>query len=558
MVATLLSLKLRLTVAELKRSTGRLVVWIIMAVYALFMVALALIGLGAASLAIRGHEAVAGTLTVIVGSVVVLGWILLPLLFFGSDQTLDPARFTPFPLTGRQLAPGLVLAGVLGLPGFFTAVLSLGSALPWLRTPVVLLVGLLGGALGWLMTQLGARTATTALASTLSSRKARDLTGVIGLIAILALSMAGWGISVASSFFSTDSANLSRVLAVSGHIAEVLGWTPLGAPWALAGDAGQGKWGLLVCHLVATAVYLILGMWLYARVLTKALLTPVHTGSVSNVAKGDAISRALGWPWARGPMRSVAAIMARCLRYWRRDPRYLGSIPASLFIVIIFTVMGLTMNALPSSDGTQAPAFLTTGMVAFGLGFMALLLGYVLSADVASDATAWWIHLASGVKGWQDRVGRAFGEATWAVPLIVVVGIVVPIIAHGPGRIPTALGAMLTLYLAGTGVSGVASALVIYPVALPGESPMRMKTGMMGSQMLSQFACMAASGLLALPVCVWAIFARGWQGWLVLVVGLVWGGAVAVAGVILGGRVMDSRGPAILASLMKNDSRERA
>ena len=555
MVATVLSLKLHLTVAELKRSVARLILWIFLALYALGVVAMILMGLAAASLVVPGNEALIGAITIIVGSLVVAGWSLLPLLFFGFDQTLDPARFTQFPLTGRQLAPALVLAGVVGLPGFITAVVCLGSALTWMRTPLVAVVALLGGVLGFLMTQVGCRALSTTLSGTLSSRKARDLTGVIGLVVILLLSMSGYVISMAGALFSTDPGRLSQVLAASGRVSQVLSWTPLGAPWALVGDAAQGQWALLVAHLVLTLAYLGLGLWLYAAVLGKALITPPHAGSVGVVAKGDTIARAANWTWAVGRLRPVAAIMARCLRYWRRDPRYLGQIPAVLMMPILFTIIGQTM---PRGNVPDAlPPIFAVIMIGFGLGFMALMAGYTLSADVASDSTAWWVHLATGVAGWQDRLGRVLAQLVWAGPLIVIVGVAVPWATGHLPRVPAVLGAMTALYLPALGVSSLFSALIIYPVALPGESPLKMRTGMMGSQMLSQMGCLTVSGLLGLPIAIWAIFATGWQGWLVLLIALVWGFGLLALGIHLGGKTMDARGPAILATLNKNDSRER-
>ncbi len=557
MVATLLSLKLRLTVAELKRSTARLVIWIILALYALALVGLALVGLAVASLAVRGHEALTASLTVVVGSVVTLGWIVLPLVFFGSDQTLDPARFSQFPLKGSQLAPGLVLAGIVGLPGLFTAVLGLGGALPWLGSPAVFAVGLVGGILGWLTTQLWCRTASAGLSGALSSRKAKDLTGLIGLVVVLLLSLGAYGVSMAASFFAADLGRWQRFLSVVTDAGAVLSWTPLGAPWALVGDAGQGQWLLFAGHLIVTCGYLAVGAWAFSAILSKALVTPAHVQESASVTKGDAVAKAATWFWATGRLTPVAAITARCLRYWRRDPRYLGQIPAVLLIPVLFTVMGWAFGS-PSLMGDQPmPAVLSSGFVAFGLGFAAVMAGYALSADVASDATAWWIHLASGVKGWQDRLGRVLAELVWAVPLVVVVSVVMLWVTGHPDRIPAAIGAAFALYLAGLAVASVFSALIIYPMPLPGESPLRMRSAMLGSQMLSQFGCMVASGLLGLPVGVWALFSHGWQDWLVLAVGLVWGVGLLVVGVVVGGKVMDARGPAILLSLRKNDSRER-
>jgi ABC-2 type transport system permease protein len=338
----------------------------------------------------------------------------------------------------------------------------------------------------------------------------------------------------------------------------VLAWTPFGAPWALAIDAALGQWGLMFGHLAVTVLYLVSGLWLYARVLDKALVTPARGGS-STLSKHDSIARAGNWIWAQGTLVPVAAITSRCLRYWRRDPRYLGQIPAVFLILILFTVMGITLPMLPSDgDGEAFVSIISTGMIGFGLGFTALMAGYVLVADVASDASAWWIHLTSGIKGWQDRLGRTIALCVWAVPVLLLAGILVPVIFSGTERIPAVLGAMFALYLTGAAASAVFSALIIYPVALPGESPLKMKTGMMGSQMLSQFGCMTVGGLLGLPIAIWAIFATGWVAWLVLVIGLVWGGGVLGAGIFLGGRILDSRGPAILQILKKNDTRERS
>ena len=557
MVATLLSLKFRLTIAELKRSVARLILWILLGLYALSIVGLVLVGLGFASTVISGHEGLATSLTIVIGSILVIGWTFLPLVFFGSDQTLDPARFVQFPLTGRKLAPGLVLSGVVGLPGFFTALICVGSALPWLNSPLVLVIGVAGGILGFLMTQIGCRLATTLLSGTLSSRKGRDLTGVIGLIVILVMSMGLYAISLLAQYMSTESGRWNQMLAVSKTLGNILAMTPFGAPWALIGDAGQGHWGMFVVHVVLTAVYLGLGMWAYGSVLDKALLATTQVVVTRTVTKGDAIARAANWRWATGKLIPVAAITARAMRYWRRDPRYLGTIPTILIMPILFTLMGRSMPMM-SGDGEAVPAWLITAMVAFGLGFTALLTGFSLSTDVAFDSTAWWIHLASGVKGWQDRLGRVIGEAVWAIPLLLVIGIVVPLVMDASNRIVPVLAAMASLYLSSVGVSSVFSALIIYPVALPGESPLKMKTGMMGSQMLSQMGCLIVSGLVGAPICVWAIFATGWQAWVALLASIVWGLGILTAGVALGGRVMDSRGPAILETLKKNDSAVRA
>ncbi|MDR0488072.1 MAG: hypothetical protein LBG99_01485 [Propionibacteriaceae bacterium] len=558
MVATLLGLKLHLVVADLKRSTARLVIWILFALYALSMIAMILVGLIVASMAITGNEEMASAITIIAGSILVMGWTLLPLIFFGADQTLDPARFAHFPVTGTKLAPGLLLAGAIGLPGLATAVICLGTGLPWWKTPAVLVMGVISGLLGFLLTQIGCRVASTALSGTLSSRKAKDLTGLIGLVVVLVMSMGVYGVSMGINFFALNG-NPAEAMMVARSTATVLAWTPLGAPWAIVGAAGQGYWLMALVYLGLTLVYIVAGVWLYAKILDKALITPTIAVSTADVGKGDIINSVTRVTKAQGSWIPVAAILARSLRYWRRDPRYMGQIPAILMMPIMFGIIGwgTTSFADPSTDASIA-AVLSKGMIAFGLGFMALMAGYSLSADVASDSTAWWTHLATGVKGWQDRLGRVLGQLIWAAPVIILVGIIASLFLFDASRIPSVMGALMALYLCGLGLSSLFSALIIYPVALPGESPLKMKTGMMGLQMLSQFGSLIIAGLLALPLCIWAIFATGVQAWLVLILGLVWGAILLILGVILGGKIMDSRGPQILASLTKNDSRERA
>jgi len=558
MVATLLKLKFHLTIAELKRSTIRLILWIAHAVGVLFMLGFVIFGFAAISFVVPGNEALAGKITILSGSLLVLGWTLIPLVFFGFDQTLDPARFAPFPLTGKKLAVGLVLAGVLGLPGFFTAMVCLGSSLSWISNPLVVLVGLGGGCLGFLMTQLCCRLVTTVFSGALSTRKAKDLMGLIGLVLVLLLSMSGYAISVVISLLSTDSANTLSGLAVFEQISWVLSWTPLGSPWAIVADAGSGQWLMMLAHLGVTCGYLFLGFLAYSAALDKALIAPAQSKATGVLTK-NFIARITGLNWVKGAFVPVAAIVARCLRYWRRDPRYMGQIIAILMMPIIFTLVGVGFQFLPMEEGEQQYiALFLNGMIAFGLGLTALMAGYTISADIAYDSTAWWIHLMTGVKGWQDRFGRLIAQMVVSAPLFVVILIVVPLIVGKLEIIPGALTAMTCLFLVSLGVSSVFSALIIYPIALPGESPLKMKTGMMGSQMLSQMGCLGIATVLALPICIWAVFASGWMIWVAFAVSLVWGSAVLVVGVILGGKIMDSRGPAIFAILKKNDSRERS
>ena len=39
-----------------------------------------------------------------------LGWLLMSLLVFGVDETVDPAKFALLPVRARELLPGLLVS----------------------------------------------------------------------------------------------------------------------------------------------------------------------------------------------------------------------------------------------------------------------------------------------------------------------------------------------------------------------------------------------------------------------------------------------------------------
>ena len=55
-----------------------------------------------------------------------LGWTLVPLLFFGVDETLDPARFALLPIRGGTLARGMLAAAFIGVPALLTLLATSG------------------------------------------------------------------------------------------------------------------------------------------------------------------------------------------------------------------------------------------------------------------------------------------------------------------------------------------------------------------------------------------------------------------------------------------------
>ena len=107
MVALLVRLKLTLLRNSLRRSVWRTVGLIIGIVYGLGVVAAVLVGLFALRFTSTDLTA---DVTVVVFSALSVGWLLMSLLVFGVDETVDPSKFALLPVRARELLPGLLAA----------------------------------------------------------------------------------------------------------------------------------------------------------------------------------------------------------------------------------------------------------------------------------------------------------------------------------------------------------------------------------------------------------------------------------------------------------------
>ena len=105
MVKILVRLKLTLLANSLRRSVWRTVGLIVGLIYALGAVVAVLVGL----VALRfSSPALTADVTVVAFSGLTLAWLLMSLLVFGVDETVDPARFALLPVRAGELLPGLL------------------------------------------------------------------------------------------------------------------------------------------------------------------------------------------------------------------------------------------------------------------------------------------------------------------------------------------------------------------------------------------------------------------------------------------------------------------
>lgn len=516
MAAHLVRLKLTLLRNGLRRSPWKLVGLLLGALYALFLVGLATVGL--VLLGSQDDPVLTRTVVVLAGALLVAGWWLLPLVAFGVDSTLDPARFRLFPLRRRHLLTGLTLAGLVGVPGVATALLGGASALAWWQDPAALAAGLVGGALGVGLCVIGSRAVTTLLAPLVGGRRFREVAAVLAIVPLMLVGPLLLGVTM----------GLQAVADALPEAAVVVGWTPLGAPWALAADVAAGAWlaaaAKLVIALATTGALVVT----WDRALSAALVRPEGNGHVSR-------SAGLGF-FGRMPATPTGAVAARCLTYWVRDSRYAAAVAVVPVLVLLLWFLGRGGDAL------------------LGAGVLvAFVMGWSLSADVAYDDTAFWTHVAAPVDGRVDRAGRAIaGLLVGGVVVLATDVLVLGVSGRWDATLPV-LGMSFGVLAVGLGASSVYSARVVYPVPKPGDNPFSTPQGSSFAVMLSQGVGLLLLLALCLPAVVLGVAAvlTGvvLLDVLALVVGLGIGVAVLVTGVRLGAQVYDRRAPELLQTI---------
>lgn len=522
MVAHLVKLKLILLKNSLRRSPWQLVGVVFGALYGLGLMILVIGGLIALSAA---DITLARTVVVLAGSALILGWTFIPLVAAGVDMTLDPARFVTYSIPMPQLLAGLALSGIIGVPGLVTLLASVGTAGTWWRHPLSLAAALVCACIAVLTCVVLSRLVTSATTSLSSSRRFKDVSGLVALIPLVLM----------GPIIAAVTAGLSDASAFLPALAQTLSWTPLGAVWSVPADLALGAFGAAGVKFLIALTTLTALAWLWKLTLSRALVT-----AASNAVTRKSAGR-LGL-FARFPATPTGSVAARALTYWLRDPRY----GASLIMVPLFPVI---LFFIGSQTGSLASLNYLGPIAAF-------LLVWSISADVSYDGTAFWLHVSTGVSGLADRLGRVLACAVFALPVTVIFTIVPIWITAGWSLLLPMLGLSLGILLTGFGLSSVVSARYTYNVPLPGDSPFKTPPGSGMRMAVVQFGGMAVLALLVVPELVLGVICllTGNQlyGWLTLGAGVVLGTVLLVTGIRTGARWYDSRAPELLLAVGRN------
>ena len=302
MARLLVQLKLRLLRNALRSSTPAKVSFIVSTTFAVLVA----VGTFAGLAALRGQSA-SVDLTTVIFTMFAFGWLILPLLAFGLDGTLDPATLALYPLRTRPLAVGLLAASATGAWPLANLLGLLGVTVGLARGALGVLIAVLAVLLQVLFCITLARFVTTGLAGLLRSRRGKDLAAFL-IIPIFALyefftqvvpRLAAEGKLTPASFAGVDA---------------WMRWLPPGLAAHAIQDASNGHPGTALLRLALLAAVIVVLGWLWIGSLSRALVTadtspPSHRRCA--VRRCRSAGTACAAPWPPGSGSTSAATPAR-------------------------------------------------------------------------------------------------------------------------------------------------------------------------------------------------------------------------------------------------------
>lgn len=515
MVAHVLRLRVALLVGALRGARPlRTLIALLATIAVTVVVCTAILGLGAAP------EPAARAVLVLGSAATLLAFLVAPMLTGAVDQ-LDPRRFAPFGVDERRMPWVLALASLVSVPSAAllavagcVAAVAIGSGIPW---PVAILTCLLSA----FLTALVARIGMAVSAILLPERRSRELT-VLFTIPVIVVA---FPVAVYFASLKWDG----QVPPAVSTATEITGATPLAAPYgflfALGAEDTAGAW-LSGIVMVLTAIGL-LALWAF---LVRHMLTSTERPVAAKERSG------LGW-FALLPANAFGGVAARSLVYWLRDRRYVVNILV-VPIAGILTVFPLLVAGVPLHIAALVP-----------VPIMALFFGWLPHNDVAYDSTAVWIHIASGLRGIPDRLGRLVPVSLIAIPVLAIATSITLAVVDDWHLMMPLIGVAAALLLSGLGMSSLSSVVAPYAVSRPGDSPFQQPQRSSSYSAYGPALAFVGALVLSAPT-LWLFVLTVIEGdqhagatfW----VGALTGVAVLIGGVVLGGRIFERSGERLM------------
>ena len=532
MARVFLRLKLRLLGNSLRSRGWRVVGFVLGAIYGLGVALL-----GFVSLAVGRGRADGDVIAVLVGSALALGWAVLPVVGYGSDETLDPMRLALLPLRRGQLVGGLLVASLAGIGGVATIIALSGGIIgfaPGGPGAVLVIAALVAQLI--LCVALG-RAVITALSATLRSRRGRDVRVIF--VALLA--------------FAPQLLRFVRLpkhgtsLGRFRHLTNILGWLPTG--WAMRSVVASSHhhWAVAASWLVAVMASTGALLWWWARTLGRLFTTAEASGGRARRAEvsprapwnpsapSPLFGRALAWL----PRTRLGAVAAREVRSNWREPRRRVQVLSGFLLPFI-----VLAGVLARGGFAHRPKLVLASLLVIALG------GNRVYNQIGLDGPAWWVHESAGSDLTADLSGKNVAFLLTTMPAVLVTATILAALTRGWAEL------LLTLPLA-FAVSGVQLAIgnvlsVQAPWGVPSTTTNLWATnsgqgclvGLLG------LAGLAVQAVIAAPFAVALALSHGWAPQvLVVVTALGTGFALWRLGTWIALRAGAARGPELLATV---------
>lgn len=463
--------------------------------------------------------------TPVFAAMMTLSWLVSPLMFGASDETIDTTRLAMYDLDPRQVAAGMAAASVVG-PGAVAALIPLLGVATTAPSIGHGIIAILAAITTIVMATTGSRLALTALGASLRRRRSRDLATVLAGVSVGVVGIVGQAVS----FLDVD-------LSVAGiqRIADVAGLTPFGWAGNALARAASGEVVIPLVLLAAAITLIIVMLRMWIDVLTMAL-TEVAESDVEPALGGHLLRET-----APRPHRLGWAVLAKERRYLSRHPRYRVQVLSQMIVLIIggAPFIEAILDRNPSSVLLGSIPGLTAGITGSNL--------------LGPDGRGLWGE-ALALRTLRPLLrGRSLLFVGIGVASSTVITLGVAAWTGGWRYVPVAIGAALAMALIGAGVGSITSTLAF--ATYPDEQAANpFASSSPGNGCVNGFVTVVGvvTGLLlSMPILFGLSQAdeSALAGVVLALGGPILGAAVWIGTTFVAGRRLDRRTPEIVAAL---------
>lgn len=457
--------------------------------------------------AARGNPTLAADAAIVVFSFVALGWVVLPILTFASDDLLDPTRLALLPLTRRELITLLAVASLVGVAPLATLLASLGLVAGVARTPLEVAVASTAAVLQVAFCVVLSRLVAASLSGLLRSRRGRDIGIVLTTVVALSFQLIN---PLMQRFIQPGGSGEAAI----SSLADPFRWTPPGLLASTPMLVQRGETISALLRLLLVAGLVVAGAVLWERLVGRSLVR-VDTAGRGRRRATTLHPRGLGSLLPRG---RTGAVAAKDLRYLTRDPRR----GISQLVGVLFPALAIGLGPAYSRGGLDTWAVFVVCLIAAFAGLQG-------ANRFGLDGTSTWMLITSQTSerdARRDLLGGDIATLVVAAPLVALVGVGLAALTGGWSYLPSAFGLAAALLLVMTAGSGIAA--VQAPYAVPDNPRNAFSSGGTGQGCAAAFVTLGllVAGLVACSplaiLLVPALDSEAWA-WLLLVAGPAYG-----------------------------------